>query len=216
MCSSPGINLGTFVISDKCQWLSNAATNLFSVLYEDDTNMFATGKHIDNLASNWNKTLLNVSDWLKANKLSINVKKTYYMVWYPSSLVIDRTLRIEFNGQQIEEVMETKFLGVILDNGLTWKPPIQHVRNKVSRCTGILTKTAAICHINDTIFGLYMCYSFIYPYLTYCVQVWGKTYQSNLDCIVKLQKRVIRLLDGVHPLTHTEPIFFRLKIHWCS
>ena len=40
-----------------------------------DTNMFATGKNIDYLVSNLNKTLLNVSDWLKANKLSINVKK---------------------------------------------------------------------------------------------------------------------------------------------
>ena len=102
--------------------LPNAATNLFSVLYADDTNMFATGKDIDYLVSNLNKTLLDVSDWLKANKLSINVKNTHYMVWYPRSLVMNRTLHIEFNGQQIEEVMETKFLGVILDNGLTRKP----------------------------------------------------------------------------------------------
>ena len=131
------------------------------------------------------------------------------MVWYPRSLVMNRTLNIEFNGQQIEEVMETKFLGVILDNGLTWKPHIQHVRNKVSRGTGVLKKLWPYVN-NDTILGLY--YSFIYPYFTYCVQVWGKTYQSNLDCIVKLQKRVIRLLAGVHPLTHAEPIFFRLKI----
>ena len=46
--------------------------------YADDINMFATGKDIDYLVSNLNKTLLNVSDWLKANKLSINVKKTLY------------------------------------------------------------------------------------------------------------------------------------------
>ena len=42
--------------------------------------------------------------------------------------------------------------------------------------------------------------------------MWGKTYRSNLDCIITLQKRVIRILAGVHPLTHTEPIFSRLKI----
>ena len=92
---------------------------------------------------------------------------------------------------------------------LTWKPHIQQVRNKVSRGTGILKKLRPYVN-NDTILGLY--YSFIYPYFTFCVKVWGKTYQSNLDCIVKLQKRVIRLLAGVHPLTHKEPIFFRLKI----
>ena len=66
------------------------------------------------------------------------------------------------------------------------------------------------CVNNDTILGLY--YSFIYPYFTYCVHVWGKTYRSNLDCIITLQKRVIRILAGAHPLTHTEPIFSRLRI----
>ena len=52
------------------------------------------------------------------------------MVWYPKSLVIGRTLQIEFNDQEIEEFMETKFLGVVLGGGLTWKPHIQHVRNR--------------------------------------------------------------------------------------
>ena len=66
------------------------------------------------------------------------------------------------------------------------------------------------CVDNDTILGSY--YSFIYPYFTYCVHVWGKTYRSNLDCIITLQKRVIRILAGIHPLTHTEPSFSRLKI----
>ena len=79
--------------------LPNAATNLFSVLYPDDTNMFASGKDMNNLVSNLNSTLLTVSDWLKANKLSINVKKTHCMVWYPRSFTVDRSLPLEFNGQ---------------------------------------------------------------------------------------------------------------------
>ena len=131
------------------------------------------------------------------------------MVWYPRSFTMDRSLPFKFNGQQIEEVSETKFLGVILDNGLTWKSHIRHVRNMVSRGAGIL-KNRRSCVNNDTALDLY--YSFIYPYFTYCVYVWGKTYTCNLDCIITLEKRVIRILAGVHPLTHTEPMFSRLKI----
>ena len=53
---------------------------------------------------------------------------------------------------------------------------------------------------------------FIYPYFTYRVVVCGKTYIIDLDCIITLQKRVIQILVGVHLLTHTEPVFSRLKI----
>ena len=53
---------------------------------------------------------------------------------------MDRLLPLELNGQQSEEVSETKFLGVVLDSGLTWKAHIQHVRNKVSSVAGIKKK----------------------------------------------------------------------------
>ena len=120
--------------------LPNTATNPFSVLFADDTHMFPSSKDTNILVSNLNSTLFTVSDWLKANKLSISVKKTHYMVWYPRSFTMDKSLPIEFKGQQIEEVSETTLLGVVLDNGLTWKVHIQHVRNGVSRGAGILKK----------------------------------------------------------------------------
>ena len=168
--------------------------------------MFASSKDTNNLVSN--STLFTVSDWLKANKLSISVKKTHYMVWYPRSFTMDKSLPIEFNGKQIEEVSETTLLGVVLDNGLTWKVHIQHVRNEVSRGAGILKKLRP-CVDNDSILGLY--YSFIDPYFTYRVHVWGKTYENNLDCIITLQKGVIQILAEVHPLTRTETILSKLK-----
>ena len=77
-CGVPqGSILGPLLFRIYVNDLPNYASNLFSVLYVDDTNLFASGKDKENLVYNLNKTLLNVSDWIKAIKLSINVKKKH-------------------------------------------------------------------------------------------------------------------------------------------
>ena len=59
-------------------------------------------------------------------------------------------------------------------------------------------------------------YSFIYPYLTYCNHVWGLSCKSYMDALVKLQKRAVRIIAGVHPGTHTDPLFTNLKLLKCD
>ena len=55
-------------------------------------------------------------------------------------------------------------------------------------------------------------YSLIYPYLTYCCQVWGATYLYNIEILNMLQKRVIRIICSETKHAHTEPLFKELKI----
>ena len=52
----------------------------------------------------------------------------------------------------------------------------------------------------------------IYPYLTYCIQIWGATYNKYIDKLFLLQKRIIRIICGVPRLTHTEPLFIENNI----
>ena len=55
-------------------------------------------------------------------------------------------------------------------------------------------------------------YAFIHPYFNYCISVWGNTYQSYLDPLIKLQKKAVRLISGAKYLAHTAPLFENLKI----
>ena len=55
-------------------------------------------------------------------------------------------------------------------------------------------------------------YSFIYPYLIYCNQIWGSTYVSNTDKLFKLQKRAIRIISNMPWRAHISPLFDHLKI----
>ena len=90
------------------------------------------------------------------------------------------------NGFKIEEVTYTKFLGVLIDNKLNWQMQIQNVQRKVSKSVSILYRVKYLLDTN----ALLMIYnSLILPYLNYCVEVWGNTYPTNLNCIRVLQKK---------------------------
>jgi hypothetical protein len=81
-------------------------------------------------------------------------------------------------------VKEVVFLGVILDEHISWKPHISHVARKISKSIGIIYK-ASFCLSKTSLYKLY--YSLVYPYIQYCIIVWGSTYQTNLNRIVLLQ-----------------------------
>ena len=112
-------------------------------------------------------------------------------------------LDLTINSVQIERVYEIKFFGVKFDPQLTWKPHIDHIRQKMSKSVGIMLKTRKTMH-SAVMINLY--YSFIYPYLNYCNQVCGNTYTTNLKPIVLMQKQIVRIITGSPYLVHTEPL----------
>ena len=101
------------------------------------------------------------------------------------------------------------FLGVILDENLSWKPHILNVSRKISKSIGIIYK-ASFCLPSTALVTIY--YSLIYPYLMYCVSVWGSTYKSNLKSIFLLQKKLVRIISKAPFDAHTGPLFKDLQI----
>ena len=126
------------------------------------------------------------------NKLSINMKKTKFMIFKPRQKKLDIDFTINLNDYLIEKVCEVAFLGVILDENVTWKSHIAHVTRKISKSIGIISK-ASFFLSKSSLYKLY--YALVYPYLQCCIVVWGGTYLSNLDRIRLLQKRIIRVLN---------------------
>ena len=98
----------------------------------------------------------------------------------------------------------TRFLGVMLDSNLNFKSHISHIRKKVSKGLYILGRARKFFD-STTIKDLY--YAFVHPYFSYCNEVWGNTYETYYDCLVKLQKRAIRIIAGVSSRAHTAELF---------
>ena len=118
-------------------------------------------------------------------------------------------INLKINGCAIGCIKETVFLGVVLDENLSWKPHITNVARKISKSIGIIYK-ASFCLPTSSLCTLY--YSLVYPYLIYCISVWGSTYSSNLNRIFLLQKKVIRIMSRSSYLARTDPLFKQLKI----
>ena len=88
-----------------------------------------------------------------------------------------RTHDIMIKGQIIDMVDLTKFLGVHIDACLSWRHHIQNIRNKIAKGLGIICEARKVLQ-QSTLLTLYN--SFILPYLTYCIEIWGMTFKSHL------------------------------------
>ena len=102
-----------------------------------------------------------------------------------------------------------KYLGVIIDTKLNWISHITFVKNKVAKGIGIIRRARPLLN-KSALRNLY--HTFIYPYLTYCVEVWGSGKSVHLSPILLLKKKMIRLITFSERLAHTEPIFLQLNI----
>ena len=189
--------------------VSVSVSNLFMpILFADDTNLFCTEKNLKDVVSQINVEIGKVYCWVKANKLSLNIDKTNFMLFTPKhfSRNMDGLL---INGNQITEVNETKFLGVIIDNKLTWCPHIMYISKKIAKGIGIILKASKVFN-NETLFSLY--YTFVYPYLNYCIHVWGKAYDTLLRHLIALQNKIIRIINDVPLRTNVDNLYIKHNI----
>ena len=88
--------------------------------------------------------------------------------------------QISFDSIPLKQVTEVNFLGIYIDEGLTWKSHISYICKKISKSVGIMYRFRFFLSWN-TKKSLY--YTLIYPYLTYCTTVWSSTYVTNLNRI---------------------------------
>ena len=131
-CGVPqGSILGPLLFLLYINDLPQVSEYFMPILFADDTNLFATGYNLNDIVSEINKEIANIYAWVKANKLSLNIDKTNFMLFTPKC--VPRSIKdIFIDGNKIVEVTETKFLGVIIDCKLNWSPHITYISKK--RC----------------------------------------------------------------------------------
>jgi len=163
-------------------------------LFADDTTLLLSSEDIDSLIITINTELANLADWLALNKLSLNVSKTNYIVFSgqhiePSKLVIS------LNGNTITRVNCTKFLGVEIDDQLSWKKHTASIEKKLSSALFLIRK---IRYKINCVTAQKLYDSLILPHISYCILIWGNSYKSTTLNITTLQKRALRLCFNIN------------------
>ena len=189
-------------INDMC----NVSTLLKPILFADDTNLFYSGKDIDELCSVVSIELDKLCVWFQVNKLSLNTSKTNFMIFTNRSC--DDTYSVCMNGLNLSRVFVTKFLGVHMDSKLDWNYHIGIVRNKVAKNVSVMNRVKHVLP-NSALYSLYC--TLVMPYLTYCCEVWGNNYKTRIQSLFILQKRAIRICLNTNYKCHTKPLFYQLR-----
>ena len=110
--------------------------------FANETNLFYSHKDQNYLVEAINSEIHKLNEWFKCNKLSLNAKKSSFMVFQPRQKSETLDLSTSLTSTRINRVREVVSLGVVLDEHVTWKPHISHIANKVSKATGILYKSS--------------------------------------------------------------------------
>ena len=184
-------------------------------LFADDTNILYSDKNLKSLELSVNQELNNVYDWLTANKLTLNIKKSNFVIFCPPQRKLTHQPRIViFDSNQNKKVAlehkdYVKHLGILIDKNLSWKHHIDYIAIKVSRTVGLITK---LRHFLPTHTLLNIYHALVTPYLTYGLAIWGQACKSYLDKLLKLQKRALRFIFFADYSEHAIPLFLDAQV----
>ena len=177
-------------------------------MYADETTLYSqfdNARIVNNdIELEINNQLTNINDWLKINKLALNIKKYKYMISTKAHSE-PKQFELMIDNINTEYVNFFNFLGLTVDSRLTWENHTMNISNKFLRIIGTLNGIKYCVPLN---IRLMLYNTLILPHLHYCATAWG--YQCNR--IIKYQKKAIRTVMISSYNAHTESFFKNLKL----
>ena len=209
LCGDPqGFTLGTLLFLIYINDLNCAISYCLVHHFADDTNLLNYNNSVKRMNKQVNQDLKNLTNWLNANKICLNVSKTEVVLFKSSRKLTDVPLKLKLNGKRLYPTNSVKYLGINIDENLTWKQQISDIAIKLNKANGILSK---LRHFIDrkTLKSIY--HAIFEPHLYYSSLVWTQISDSVKRLFV-LQKKFLWIIYFLNNNAHASPLFRELNI----
>jgi len=173
-------------INDMC----NCSKKLKFVHFADDTTAFHSLDSVEQLTDEVNDDLERLRIWLYCNRLSLNVRKTVYMLFTDKRIAM--LPAVEIAGNAIQHVTESKFLGVIVDSRLSFAPHVNFVCRQISKSIGMLNRLSGML---PPITKASIYYSIIYSRVSYAIVSWGSVCVNSARKMSKMLRKSKRIVN---------------------
>jgi hypothetical protein len=176
------------------------------VLFADDTSILIIDKKTPDFNRNINQTFYDVNTWFKDNLLTLNVSKTQY-IEFKTKKYFNIHTQINYEQKYLTNSTETKFLGLIIDDTLSWK---QHTEQLASKLSSACYAWRNIRHMVSLDILRMIYFAHIHSIVSYGIIFWGNSYYSNKIFI--LQKKIIRIITNTKSRNSCRELFKNLEI----
>ena len=198
-----GSTTGPIIFSVYSADMTNI-THEFIINFADDTNVVVFGSEFKKVQAAANEVLSILQDYMKANKLTLNVEKTVSILFTPPTKKSVK-LDLYIGNNKLEQVSETKFLGITIDEKLKFTTHMNNVTRKAKTGLNALIQVKNILPYQAK---LKIYYGLIHSHINYCPLIWLLDQPlKNHKILEKIQKKAVRILFNAKPNSHTENMF---------